>query len=77
MHLSSLGWPLFVAIFVARENGDKQRPTKRRHVHGMLDETDPLKEICTCKYSRVYTLSKYADNMLMKSLKEHTVIARI
>ena len=25
------------------ENGDKQRPVKRRHVQGMLDETDPLR----------------------------------
>ena len=37
-------WFAFVvAIFMAHENGDKQRPTKRRHVQGMLDETDPLK----------------------------------
>ena len=37
--------PLFafvVAIFMAHENGDKQRLAKRRHVQGMLDETDPL-----------------------------------
>ena len=27
---------------MAHENGDKQRPTKRQHVQGMLDETDPL-----------------------------------
>ena len=27
---------------MAHENGDEQRPTKRRHVQGMLDETDPL-----------------------------------
>ena len=27
---------------MAHENGDKQRPTKIRHVQGMLDETDPL-----------------------------------
>ena len=27
---------------MAHENGDKQRPAKRRHVQGMLDETDPL-----------------------------------
>ena len=30
-----------VAIFMAHENGDKQRPGKRRYVQGMLDETDP------------------------------------
>ena len=28
---------------MAHENGDKQRPAKRRHVQGMLDETEPLK----------------------------------
>ena len=27
---------------MAHENGDKQRPTKGRHVQGMLDETEPL-----------------------------------
>ena len=27
---------------MTHENGDKQRPVKRRHVQGMLDETDPL-----------------------------------
>ena len=26
---------------MAYENCDKQRPTKRRHVQGMLDETEP------------------------------------
>ena len=36
------GWPLFVAIFMTHENGDKQRQSKRRQVEGMLDETDPL-----------------------------------
>ena len=36
-------WFAFVvAIFMGHENGDKQRPTKRRHVRGMLDETDSL-----------------------------------
>ena len=29
-------------MFIQNENGEKQRPTKRRHVQGMLDETDPL-----------------------------------
>ena len=38
-----VSWFAFVvAIFMAHENGDKQRPAKRRHVQGMLDETDPL-----------------------------------
>ena len=27
--------------FMAHENGDKQRPARRRHVQGMLEETDP------------------------------------
>ena len=40
---SVVSWFAFVvAIFMAHENGDKQRPAKRRHVQGMLDETDPL-----------------------------------
>ena len=29
------------------------------------------------KYSRVYTLSKYADTMLTKSIEERTVIGRL
>ena len=38
-----VSWLAFVvAIFMGHENGDKQRPAKRRHVQGMLDETDPL-----------------------------------
>ena len=37
---------IVVAIFMNHENGDKQRPTKRRHVQGMLDETDPLSYSC-------------------------------
>ena len=37
-----VSWFAFVvAIFMAHENGDKQRPAKRRHVQGMLHETDP------------------------------------
>ena len=39
-----VSWFAFVVtIFMAHENGDKQRSAKRRHVQGMLDETDPLK----------------------------------
>ena len=39
-----VSWFAFVvAIFMGHENGDKQKPTKSRHVQGMLDETDPLK----------------------------------
>ena len=38
-----VSWLAFVvAIFMAHENGDKQRLAKRRHVQGMLDETEPL-----------------------------------
>ena len=43
MPYTVISWFAFVvAIFMAHENGDKQRPTKRLHVQGMLDETDPL-----------------------------------
>ena len=38
----SIGLPLFVAIGMDYENGDKQRQTKRQHAQGMLNETDPL-----------------------------------
>ena len=38
-----VSWFAFVdAIFMAYENGHKQRPVKGQHVQGMLDETDPL-----------------------------------
>ena len=38
-----VSWLAFVvAIFMGHENGDKQRPAKKRHVQGMLDETAPL-----------------------------------
>ena len=30
---------LVVAIFMGHENGDKQRPTKRQQMHGLLDKT--------------------------------------
>ena len=45
--LDRLCW-FVVAIFMGQENGDKQRPTKRRHVQSMLDETDPLTKIFGC-----------------------------
>ena len=35
-------FPFVVTIFMGHENGSKQRLAKRRHVQGMLDETDPL-----------------------------------
>ena len=35
-------FPFVVAIFMGHENGGKQGLAKRRHVQGMLDETDPL-----------------------------------
>ena len=38
---------------MGHENGDKQRPTKRRHVQGMLDETEPLNNLpgnLDCRY---------------------------
>ena len=38
-----VSWFAFVvAIFMAHENGEKQRLGKRLHVKGMLDETDLL-----------------------------------
>ena len=40
----SLGWPLFIAM--AMKMAAKQRPTKRRHVQGMLGEIDPLSSVC-------------------------------
>ena len=40
--MSSLCWPLFVAIFMTHGNGDNKRQTKEHHVQGMLDELDPL-----------------------------------
>ena len=46
-----VSWFAFVvAIFLGHGNGDKQRPTKRRHVQGMLDETDPLKQLMLLYY---------------------------
>ena len=38
---------------MAHENGDKQRLAKRRHVQGMLDETDPLIVVFTWGTSRI------------------------
>ena len=38
-------FPFVVAIFMGHENGGKQRLAKRRHVQGMLDETDPLIDV--------------------------------
>ena len=35
-------FPFVVAIFMGHENGGKQRLAKRRHMQGMLDETDPF-----------------------------------
>ena len=51
-----VSWLAFVlAIFMGHENGDKQRPAKRRHVQGMLDETDPL----------MYDLKAYIDEKIL------------
>ena len=48
-----VSWFAFVdAIFMGHENGSKQRPTKRRRLQGMLDETDPL------SYSYKFSCSK-------------------
>ena len=52
-----VSWFAFVvAIFMAHENGDEQRQAKRRHVQGMLDETDPLKETRDITILRFATL---------------------
>ena len=49
-----VSWNAFVvAIFMAHENGDKQRPAERRHVQGMLDETDPLTSGCISKGGKI------------------------
>ena len=49
-----VSWFAFVvAIFMGHENGDKQRPAKRRHVQGMLDETDPLKTLKDFPMSKI------------------------
>ena len=39
-----------VMPFMGHENGGKQRLAKRRHVQGMLDETDPLSLIHTWSF---------------------------
>ena len=50
-----VSWSAFVvAILMAHENGDKQRPTKRQHMQGMLDEIDLL-IICEGHYSFFFT----------------------
>ena len=36
-----------------------------------------FKAMCPCKYSHVYTLSKYADATLTKSLEQWPVIGRV
>ena len=43
---------------------------------GFLCQLIHLTVLCLCKYSRVYTLSKYADKMLTKNLKPRTVIGK-
>ena len=40
-----VSWFVFVVkIFMGHDHGEKQRSTKRRHVEGMLDETDASKD---------------------------------
>ena len=56
-----VSWFAFVVtIFMAHENGDKQRETKSRHVQGMLDETEPLrlkyKLTSCCRLTRLYVV---------------------
>ena len=45
---------------MGHENGGKQRPTKRRHMQGMLDETDPLE----------FKLSQHLFRVLSRLLKQ-------
>ena len=41
---------------MGHENGGKQRLAKRRHVQGMLDETDPLRVLGVMGVSGSYGL---------------------
>ena len=59
-------------------NGDKQRQTKRRHVQGMLDETDPLKileEYCSAS-ARIFVshCSAVADFAMFRTENRMTDI---
>ena len=45
LHFQGLFHPAFFARALSHENGDKQRPTKRRRLQGMLDKTDPLRRV--------------------------------
>ena len=69
---------------MGHEDGDKQRPTKRRHVQGMLDETDPLKtglriihqafkRFWTCSFILyfVFRISSHTVTKMAKGLKQN------
>ena len=61
-----VSWFAFVvAIFMGHENGGKQKPTKRRHVQGMLDETDPLTSSNISMSTRQRILNCYIWSILM------------
>ena len=47
-----------VCLCCRHENGNKQRSTKRRHVQGMLDETDPLNAFISCYICEVQKQTK-------------------
>ena len=48
-------------------------------LHQSLSQSKTLKVMCPRKYSHIYTLSKYIynDKMLIKSIKQRSVIGRI
>ena len=63
--MSSIGLPSLSPFSLAHENGDIKRQVKRRHVQGILDETDPVRMYCSPKilssvvfYKEIFILSK-------------------
>ena len=67
-------FPFVVAIFMGHENGGKQRLAKRRHVQGMLDETDPLKVTSRNEASMVVTVCY--SGLLTRRLLLNTINAQ-
>ena len=66
LHVSSLGLPLLSPFSWPMKNGDIQRPAKRRHVQGMLDETDPLTALIQPAYlARVTSWLAFVVAILM------------
>ena len=72
-HAACLAWvvswlPSVVTIFMAHANGDKQWPAKRRHMQGILDETDPLISCISVLLLRSTTFPKTRDRAQEYSL---------